>query len=344
MGEIEAMPQVITGYLASPLTSVVSDPISERSLNELVGKVRSIVCSDRFLEPTFDLYWPGDYTHPTRHRGFKAAQVYLTDRSQASSFDFVIFVCASPSFGVGQENEIVTQAGLPAIRLVPHGVSRMMSGSFLQSIDIEYSGALHTGIEFSEDELVTALHEVRTIIFDHRGQYQKLVTDDFRMRLGTLIQDRFGNNLIFARRLGVNNRYVDALLSEPLTVSNPSAQLLKRMSAILHVSVGFLLGETEDTNPIWVESNATWHEWAKNSKGLDGSIMVSIRDEWREQFRENRKLDTSPLSPRRKTAVNGNHNRSMSVDDWSDLYAKRAPKAGDNNGQHNLFKTPIDSH
>ena len=68
IGEMEAMPQVITGYLASPLTAVVSDPISERSLYSLVGKVRSIVRSERFLEPRFDLYsaWRSYASDPTQ--------------------------------------------------------------------------------------------------------------------------------------------------------------------------------------------------------------------------------------------------------------------------------------
>ena len=249
----------------------------------------------------------------------------------------MILICASPSYGVGQENEIVTQVGLPAIRLVPNGISRMMSGSFLRSNDIEYSGELKTGIEFSEEELVEALYEVRLTVFEHRALYRGIVKDDFRIRLSALIQDRCGNNITFAKRLGVSTRYVDALLSEPLTVANPSAQLLKRMSVILHVSVGFLLGETEETNPAWVESNATWHEWARNARGLDGSIMVSIRDEWRDQFRENRKLDTSPLSPRRKAGANGDNSKSMSIDDWNSLYVKRAPRLSGKNAQNGLF-------
>ena len=63
MGETEAMPKVITGYLASPLTAVVKDPVAEKNLYDLVKRVRAVVCSSRFPEPTFDLYWPGDHTH-----------------------------------------------------------------------------------------------------------------------------------------------------------------------------------------------------------------------------------------------------------------------------------------
>jgi len=297
IGETEAMPQRITGYLASPLTAVVTDSRSEQFLYSFVDKVRDFVCSDVFPEPKFDIYWPGDHTHPSKNKAFTPAQVYLTDRSQASSFDFVILICAFPSFGVGQENEIVTQAGLPAIRFVPNGISRMMGGSFLDAVDIEYIDDPGTGVQYSKEKLIAALSEVRTKVFEQRALYRKKA-DDFRMRLSTLIKDRCGNNLTFSRRLGVNIRCVDALLTESLAVSNPSAQLLKRMSIILHVTVGYLLGETEETDPIWAESMANWNEWACNSRGLDASVVVALRNEWRDHFREERKLESSPISAR----------------------------------------------
>jgi transcriptional regulator with XRE-family HTH domain len=318
IGETDAMPQRITGYLASPLTAVVQDKCSEQSLYGLIDEVRGVVCSDVFPDPKFDIYWPGDHTHPQKHKAFTPAQVYLTDRSQASSFDFVILVCTSPSFGVGQENEIITQAGLPAIRLVPSGISRMMGGSFLDAVDIEYAGRLDTGVQ---EKLIAALEEIRIKVFEQRALYRR-TTDDFRIRLSTLIKDRCGNNLTFSRRLGVSIRYVDALLNEPLGVSNPSAQLLKRMSIILHVSVGFLLGETEETDPVWTESMANWNEWACNSRGLDASVVVALRNEWRDRFREERKLESGPMS----TRPGGQIRKAMSIDDWQTRYSERMPK------------------
>jgi len=322
IGETEAMPQCITGYLASPLTAVVRDNRSERFLYSFVDQVRDFVCSNFFPDPKFDIYWPGDHTHPQKNKAFTPAQVYLTDRSQASSFDFVILICAFPSFGVGQENEIVTQAGLPAIRFVPSGISRMMGGSFLDAVDIEYTDDLGTAVQYSKEKLIAALNEVRTKIFEQRALYRKKA-DDFRMRLSALIKDRCGNNLTFSRRLGVDIRYVDALLNESLAVSNPSAQLLKRMSIILHVRVGYLLGETEETDPIWAESMANWNEWACNSRGLDASVVVTLRNEWRDHFREERKIESSPISTRPVDQVR----KAMSIEDWQTFYSKRMPKA-----------------
>lgn len=316
------MPQRITGYLASPLTAVVKDKQSEQFLYSFVDQVRDFVCSDSFPEPKFDIYWPGDHTHPEKHKTFTPAQVYLTDRSQASSFDFVILICAFPSFGVGQENEIVTQAGLPAVRFVPSGTSRMMGGSFLDAVDIEYTVDPGTGVQYSKGKLIDALNEVRIKVFEQRALYRKKA-DDFRMRLSTLIKDRCGNNLTFSRRLGVNIRYVNALLNESLAVSNPSAQLLKRMSIILHVTVGYLLGETEETDPVWAESMANWNEWACNSRGLDASVVVTLRNDWRDHFREERKLESSPIS----SQPVGQIRKAMSIEDWQTLYSGRMVKA-----------------
>jgi len=92
----------IRGYLATPLTGL---PLAEHSeLERTVSSIREVASGSEFVNPSFDLYWPGDYTHPLRHSDFAPSQVYLTDRSRASTFDFIVMFCASPSYGVGQEN------------------------------------------------------------------------------------------------------------------------------------------------------------------------------------------------------------------------------------------------
>src|SRR5665213_2507788 len=92
----------ILGYLATPLTAVVASDRQNTELERVVSELRRLASSLEFLNPRFNLYWPGDYTHPTRHPDFKPSQVYLTDRSRASTFDFIVIFCAAPSYGVGQ--------------------------------------------------------------------------------------------------------------------------------------------------------------------------------------------------------------------------------------------------
>lgn len=89
-----------------------------------MGAIRRIASDPEFSGPAFEIYWPGDHTHPIRNRDFKPSLVYLKDRSTTSTYDLLVILCAEPSYGVGQENEIATQAGVPAVRLVPAKLSR----------------------------------------------------------------------------------------------------------------------------------------------------------------------------------------------------------------------------
>jgi hypothetical protein len=81
----------------------------------------------------------------------------------------LVILCGAPSYGVGKENEIATQAGVPAIRLVNSQVSRMMLGSFAKSFDIQYTGSLKEGIFFDEEEFAKALRAVRKLHKDPKS-------------------------------------------------------------------------------------------------------------------------------------------------------------------------------
>jgi transcriptional regulator with XRE-family HTH domain len=128
INEIEVIGHELIGYLATPLTGLTNPEDTE--LRILVDTIKGIVSDTEFDDPHFELYWPGDHTHPVKNPDISPNQVYLIDRSRASTYDFIVMLCVSPSFGVGQENEIATQAGLSAVRLIPRGISRMMKGLF----------------------------------------------------------------------------------------------------------------------------------------------------------------------------------------------------------------------
>jgi transcriptional regulator with XRE-family HTH domain len=304
----------LLGYLATPLTAVVSKPAENAELERVVAELRRYAAAEEFGNPRFNLYWPGDYTHPTRHPDFKPNQVYLTDRSRASTFDFIVIFCASPSYGVGQENEIATQAGLPAIRLTHPGISRMMSGSFLHGIDVEYSGSLERGVSFDGDRVVQALRQIRKTHFRHRALFRGMNGNDFGERLRALLQDRSGDYQGFAADLGINLLYLESLMNEPFTVSNPSARLLKRMSLLLNVSVGYLLGETFETDPVLRESLGTWNSWVDSTPGLDAGVANRIKKEWQDDYGRSRKQAAGSLvSPRDNNGV-------MRGADWDKRY------------------------
>jgi transcriptional regulator with XRE-family HTH domain len=328
--ELDAEPEYLYGYLATPLTGIASDPPLDSALRSVVQKIKEVAADPEFKNPPFDLYWPGDHTHPTNNADIPAAAVYLTDRSLASTNDFVLMFCGSPSFGVGQENEIATQAGIPIIRMIPGNVSRMLSGSFAEATNIRYVGSLKDGIQFDEGALKGALQQIRVTYYHHRALYRSLNGRDFGERLRRLIDDRVGDHRQFAKDLGIGLSYLVALLGEQLTVANPSTRLLKRMAARLDVSVSYLLGEVAETDPVWLESHNTLRSWVEKDRGLSAAIVMEVRDEWRKQYRLNRP-QASVASFRNKTT------QAMREVDWDRMYKDRAKKTGAN-ATGTLFK------
>src|ERR1019366_3179740 len=307
--ESDHLTEEIVGYLATPLTCLSAR--EDQEVRRVVEKIRKIAAESEFTNPPFKVYWPGDHTHPTQHSDIPAAQVYVTDRSRASTHDFIILFCASPSYGVGQENEIATQAGVPAIRLVPpDGLSRMMVGSFIRTTDIPYSGSLRSRIAFDGDRFREALRTIRQIRFRTSALFRGMNGDGFGKRLRRLIDDRCNADYIqFSADIGVSQMYLHKLMDEPFLVSNPSAQLLKRMAHRLGERVAFLLGEAEENDPVWTESNASWRSWIEKTEGVEAATALRIRDDWRHSYATDRREQQSCASFRNPT-------RLMREADW----------------------------
>jgi transcriptional regulator with XRE-family HTH domain len=316
--EIDTECQRITGYLATPLTAVVQSPKAEAELKRVIGEIRHIASDREFSDLEFEIYWPGDHTHPTRNPDFKANLVYLKDRSTASTYNFLVIFCADPSYGVGQENEIATQAGIPAIRLVPARLSRMMAGSFILSHDVKFEGSLSSKITFDEDAFKEALRWARKICIKHQALHAYANGKGFGHRLRQLISERYGDYQKFADEIGVAPHYVNALMDEPIAVSNPSIRLLQRMGSILRVSVGHLIAEGEEDDPVWLESNASWNSWMRDGAPKDGGIAIAMRDKWRADYKAQR-LEVSIASSRRTI-------KAMRTRDWAALYEQRSQK------------------
>ena len=324
LNESDCLPDEILGYLATPLTGLSES--ADKQLRQVVSKIRSAAAHKQFEAPRFEIYWPGDHTHPLLHAGISATQVYVTDRSRASTFDFIVLFCGAPSYGVGQENEIATQSGVPAVRLVPeHGMSRMMIGSFISAIDIRYSGTLETGIVFNAKDLQAALQEIRKIYFRRRAMDRGLNMDAFGVRLKRLIDDRCSGDYIqFSSDLGISLAYLHTLMKEPFAVSNPSACLLARIAARLGERIAYLLGESDENDPVWIESNASWRQWINNTTGIDAREALELRDQWRTDYRMAFRGQESSASFR-------NSMRPMKEVDWDKEYQKRAKSQGTKN-------------
>jgi hypothetical protein len=235
------------------------------------------------------------------------------DRSRASTYDFIVLLCCDPSFGVGQENEIATQAGIPAIRLMPEGVSRMLKGSFLMARDVIYSGTLKTSISYDADTFRDSLRWVkRTVVMQH-ALFGACKQADFGPRLRKLLDDRIGDYQSFANELGISLPYLHSLMDEPFAMTNPSALLVQRMSHRLGVSIAYLLGEDPEMDPVYAESVANWNRWLATSEHLDEVIANEIKVAWEQDY----------VRSTREVAIGASHrNRRpiMSVTDWDKRY------------------------
>jgi transcriptional regulator with XRE-family HTH domain len=314
----------ICGYLATPLTGLSGGMDAE--LQRVVQEIKKIAVD--FSNPKIDLYWPGEYTHPLKNSDLSAEKVYLIDRSRASSHDFVLLFCASTSYGVGQENEIATQAGLPAIRLIPAKLSRMMKGSFLRATNVSFKGTLETKIEFDAAELRSAFETVRSLYFRHHGVYRSLNDGGFGERLTKLVKERSGGYVLFSEELGISLPYLQTLMEEHLVTSNPSAQLLRRMALRLGTTVGYLLGETGETDPTWIESQASWKRWIDNNPTVPACTAVALQEEWLHEHRLAQNQQTTASFRKSKGPV--------TEGDWKERYTRKI-KRGNANGTGQLF-------
>jgi transcriptional regulator with XRE-family HTH domain len=307
----DRLPKILQGYLATPLTGLTDR--EDASVRAIVERVRRCGDDVGFSNPPISIYWPGEHTHPKSHPKYRPSTVYLIDRSRASTFHFLIVLCGAPSYGVGQENEIATQAGVPAIRLVNPEVSRMMLGSFVKSFDVPYTGSLREGIFFNEEELKKALGSIVKLHYRHGALYSSMNGNDFGPRLKKLVDERARDNKSFAEELGVSLEYVQAMMVEPIAISNPSARLLERMSILLGESVGFLLGEKQQDDPIYRESKENFNAWVRESaENVDARTAAEIFDKWKTDYFA-RKVESSPVSLRSEV-------RPMQKTDWDEMF------------------------
>ena len=193
-----------------------------------------------------------------------------------------------------------------------------------------YSGSLTTRIHLDEEAIVVALREVRRVYFCHRALYKNINGNGFGKRLRTLIDERSGDHQQTAEKLGVNMSYLTTLMDEPFTVSNPSAKLLRRMSVLLQVSVGYLLGETAESDAVWVESMASWRTWMISTPVDQPSVAFATKDRWKDQYVRERHEPTL-------ISYRSNDAKVIRETDWDRLYREERKKVAADGAQRGLY-------
>jgi len=149
----------LRAYLATALTGL---PDLERERVFALCRDLRTLCGNHGVA----LYLPFDHTDPIAHADVPASLVYERDRNQVVTSDFVLMLCTSASYGVGQENEIAADHGVPVAYLVQNGskASRMLLGSDTRKAIIQYDNTqnLLPQVESFLSGTVPALRERHT--------------------------------------------------------------------------------------------------------------------------------------------------------------------------------------
>jgi hypothetical protein len=94
--------------------------------------------------------------------------------------------------------------------------------------------------------------------------------------------------------------------------------------------VAFLLGEAEENDPVWTESNASWRSWIEKTEGVEAATALRIRDDWRHSYATDRREQQSCASFRNPT-------RLMREADWDRRYRQQVKKGISNAKQPSLL-------
>lgn len=165
----------------------------KKQIKEHYERIKSEVCRPLNVS----LYLPHKHSDPDHNADLEAETVHNIDRLKVTDSDFLIVCADIPSLGVGQELEIATQAGIPAIayKHKTTRTSRMFLGNPILCDDIHEGTSPESAseriIEYeTEENLFTQLRHRITLLTSH---LEKRIPPVFR-------KDRRGLNT-FAERL-----------------------------------------------------------------------------------------------------------------------------------------------
>jgi transcriptional regulator with XRE-family HTH domain len=221
----------LRAYMATALTGL---PDSEREKIFALGyKLRSL-CVDHEVV----LYLPFDHTDPVAHADVPASLVYERDRRQVVTSDFVLMLCSSASYGVGQENEIAADNGVPVAYLVQNGcqVSRMLLGSDTRKIVISYD---------SVDDLIPQVKQFLSgTVPGLRERRLKLGTPE-PLGLGARLADLRTRSDITRRTIadlvGCDEQWLTRLEENPAEEASLTLSRLRTIATFLSVDIAYLL-------------------------------------------------------------------------------------------------------
>jgi transcriptional regulator with XRE-family HTH domain len=290
----------LRAYLATALTGL---PDAEREKIFALGRTLRSLCADHEVV----LYLPFDHTDPVAHADVPAPLVYERDRKQVITSDFVLMLCSSASYGVGQENEIAADNGVPVAYLVQNGskVSRMLLGSDTRKAIIYYDGA---------DDLLPQLREFLTgTVPALRERRARLGVPD-PLGVGTRLADLRCRSDIprktIADLIGCDEQWLRRLEENPGEESSLTVSRLRTVATFLNVDIAYLLlGATggldermrrsldhlkslaRDEDMSYKDYEQLWESYLQNTRSQIGfaaatrNVHVVSKEQWRDWYR-----------------------------------------------------------
>lgn len=262
------------GYVASALTGLSSD--ARGSIMFMSNQI-----ADTFKKYEIYLYQPRKATDPLLHQDVPAETVYALDRKRVLSADVLVLIGDHPSFGVGQEVEIASAFGIPAILVKREGVtiSRMVTGGFLNLIDdVTYTSPEDLGRKLRR-VLQSNIELLRTYKAAVRPSLPDNIGDAFRR-----LRERANLSLEHAARCArVSIRLLRTLEASPLGYHNVGLHLLGRLLATYGATMSELVGtETVGDAPRRSDSNNNLRklEDLAGRLGWPAADLLKLRDDY----------------------------------------------------------------
>lgn len=294
-------------YFACALTR--GDP-SRRQHTEKIGKiVRG--CGE---QKGYSVYLPGEHTHPLGAPDLSAPEVYWIDRERVAGSDLLLILADDPSFGVGQEAEIASNAGVPIAIFHSKGVdvSRMLRG---------IAGRIIAQIEFVDD--LDLESKVTQFFSDNKGRLQlsrRSREREYHQRVGNRLREiRTAENLTtddLAHKAEVSRELVESLETRPEQLSNISIVNLRRIARSLNVPPAEFLkeqsGKDQQFEDLYRSSLATLRSFARNyqlSYEAYAKLKVLGRDALHAEIEASAARGIARSSP-----------QGLQADNWRKLY------------------------
>ncbi len=242
-----------TLYFASALTGLNDEQLNEiETLDERVHRI----CKTYSKHPLI-LYRPRLKTSPKDNPDLADHKVYDIDEEHVATADIVVLAAVFPSLGAGMEFQLAYKSCKSVILLVKVGqpLSRMVTGCPAVKKIVRYEN-----LNDLESGLVEALGEITTDLTEFRYADPIHQDDEADYALGHRIADLLRRRLTaatLAKMVGVEEGAIDALMSKPEQVSNPSLRMLRRIARAFGVSEALLITGHELpiqlVNPIFAE-------------------------------------------------------------------------------------------